>query len=309
MFIERFQEAYTPGETMSIDESQIPWRGRLVFRQYNPRKRHRYWIKLYKLCAGKGYTWNFSVYIGKDASPNWSASENVVYRTLGGLLNGGKDISPGSLLGEGRTLIVDNWYARVPLALGLLEHSTHMIGTLRKDRKYLPPVMSLVLNKGEVITRETQEGLTCIKWKDKQDVSLLSTVHSNEIVEVTTKRNQVVEKPKDVVLYNAGKFSIDMSDQMATYNKALRRCTKWYRKLIIEIIWGMVIVNSHFLYNCSEKEKIPIKRFREEIILSLLQEQTEPVITPRRSRSVHHLIELPTGNPQKKKKRKVQGLI
>lgn len=302
LFIEKFKEAYTPGETVSIDESQIPWRGRLVFRQYNPRKRHRYGIKLYKLCAGKGYTWNFSVYIGKDASTERSASENVVYKILGGILNGGKDIFPGALLGEGRILVVDNWYTSVPLALGLLEHSTHFIGTLRSDRNYLPPAVALNLKKGEIMTRETEEGLTCIKWKDKRDVYLLSTVHTNEVVEVTTNHNKVVQKPKDVVLYNAGKFSIDMSDQMATYNKALRRCTKWYRKLMIEVIWGMTVVNSHFLYNSSGKEKMPIKQFREAIVLSLLQERTEQNTTPRRSRGAHYLIEVMTGDPPQKKR-------
>ncbi|XP_054278181.1 piggyBac transposable element-derived protein 4-like [Macrosteles quadrilineatus] len=306
LFIENFKQAYTPGETMSIDESQVPWRGRLVFRQYNPRKRHRYGIKLYKLCAGKGYTWNFSVYIGKDACTERSASENVVYKLLGGIQNGGKDIVPGSLLGEGRSLVVvvDNWYASVPLALGLLEHSTHFIGTLRPDRKYLPPAVALNINKGDIMTRETEEGLTCIKWKDKRDVYLLSTVHTNEVVEVTTNSNKVVHKPMSVVLYNEGKYSIDMSDQMATYNKALRRCTKWYRKLMIEVIWGMTVVNSHFLYNCSGNEKMPIKQFREAIVLSLLQEATptERNVTPRRSRGAHYLIEVITGDPPRKKR-------
>lgn len=77
-----------------------------------------------------------------------------------------------------------------------------------------------------MITRETQEGLTCIKWKDKRDVHLLLTIHTNEIVEVTTKRKKVVQNPKDVVMYNAEHFQ----STLGTYNnKALRRCTKRYR--------------------------------------------------------------------------------
>lgn len=102
------------------------------------------------------------------------------------------------------------------------------------------------LNKGEIVTRETEEGVVFLKWKDKRDVSLLLTVHSNETVEVTSKTGRVVNKLKDVMLYNEGKFSIDMSDQIATYGTALRRGTKWYRKLAVEIIWGMVVVNAHF---------------------------------------------------------------
>lgn len=70
---------------------------------------------------------------------------------------------------------------RVPLALGLLE-------TLHSDRKYIPPAYSLSLKKGEIMARETEEALTCIKLKAKQDVYLLSTVQTNEVVEVTTNR-------------------------------------------------------------------------------------------------------------------------
>lgn len=80
MFIQRFKDAYTLCIQMCVDESMILWQGRLSFRQYNPRKRHKYGIKLYKLCASKGYTWNFSVFIGQDSGDgDWSASENVIY--------------------------------------------------------------------------------------------------------------------------------------------------------------------------------------------------------------------------------------
>ena len=48
--------------------------------------------------------------------------------------------------------------------------------------------------------------------------------------------------------YDSGKFSVDVSDQLAFYNTALRRCTKWYRKLINEVIWGTALVNAYFLY-------------------------------------------------------------
>lgn len=42
---EKFQSLYVPGENMCIDESMMPWRGRLSFRQYIPSKRHKYGIK------------------------------------------------------------------------------------------------------------------------------------------------------------------------------------------------------------------------------------------------------------------------
>ena len=37
-----FVDARTPGADLVIDESQMAWRGRLVFRQYNPGKGNKY---------------------------------------------------------------------------------------------------------------------------------------------------------------------------------------------------------------------------------------------------------------------------
>lgn len=53
MSIKKFKEAFTPGEEVCIDESVIPFRGRLVFRTYNPRKRHKIRYKDLQAVFGK----------------------------------------------------------------------------------------------------------------------------------------------------------------------------------------------------------------------------------------------------------------
>ncbi|GBP90262.1 PiggyBac transposable element-derived protein 2 [Eumeta japonica] len=37
-----FQKYYSPKEDVCVDESQVPFRGRIIFRQYNKSKRHKY---------------------------------------------------------------------------------------------------------------------------------------------------------------------------------------------------------------------------------------------------------------------------
>lgn len=143
-FIANFQSSYSPTQKICIDETMVPWRSRLFFRQYIPSKRHRYGIKLYKLYTGKGFTWNLSVYIGKDKSndSNLSASESVVIKLV-------KD-----LLDEGRTLYTDNFYTSVPLARTLLSRNTHVVSTIRKNRKYIPDEVKFTrLQRGEIIGR------------------------------------------------------------------------------------------------------------------------------------------------------------
>lgn len=85
---------------------------------------------------------------------------------------------------------------------------------------------------------------------------------------------------------------------MATYGSALRRCTKWYRKLAFEIIWGTSLVNAHFLYNeYSTKKKLTITEFREQVIQDLLERNSSTdnvnlqVSTSRQIDNKHHLIQ------------------
>lgn len=63
------------------------------------------------------------------------------------------------------------------------------------------------------------------------------------------KRGVEKIKLKCTVDYDGGKSPVDVSDQLALYNTALRRCNKWYRNIVIELLWGTALVNALFLYN------------------------------------------------------------
>ena len=44
----------------------VLYKGRGVFRQYIPKKHKRFGMKIYKLCDSLGYTYDMSVYLGKQ---------------------------------------------------------------------------------------------------------------------------------------------------------------------------------------------------------------------------------------------------
>ncbi|XP_033361397.1 piggyBac transposable element-derived protein 4-like [Bombus vosnesenskii] len=70
---QKFKEIYTPNEYVSIDESLMKYKGRLAYKQFNPSKRARFGIKIYKLCeATTGFCHGCKIYTDD------SASENVV---------------------------------------------------------------------------------------------------------------------------------------------------------------------------------------------------------------------------------------
>ena len=63
-----FKNILTPGRVLvtTTDESMVPFQGRLLFKQYMPKKTHSYGIKLYKLCTVDGYTLKTIVYTDKN---------------------------------------------------------------------------------------------------------------------------------------------------------------------------------------------------------------------------------------------------
>ena len=73
----------------------VPWRGRLIFRQYIPAKSHKYGIKLFKLCSTEGYTWSAKIYSGRDTSGRKQVgiAEDVCIELADKLLNEGRTLS------------------------------------------------------------------------------------------------------------------------------------------------------------------------------------------------------------------------
>ncbi|XP_050453533.1 piggyBac transposable element-derived protein 4-like [Cataglyphis hispanica] len=222
-----FKKYYNPDEVVCVDESLVPFRGRILFRQYIKQKRHRYGIKVFKLCSGPGYTYSFQIYTGKGENTSeiyGNKSTEIVMALC-------QDI-----LGKGHTICTDNWYTSVNLAEKLIDMHTHLLGTLRKNRRDNPKeVVAQKLKRGDVIARENKNGVTVLKWKDKRDVLMLSTKHSAEMTTIQ-KRNCTKEKPRMVVEYNLGKSSVDLSDQMVAYCSPLRKTIKCNNGIIEKCI-------------------------------------------------------------------------
>lgn len=252
-----------PGEIIAVDESMIPFRGRLKFRQYIPNKTHKYGVKFFKVCGTNGYTYKIIIYEGKQSKPGEALSETIVTSLCENYLN------------EGRTIVTDNFYTSVPLAETLLRQNTHLVGTLRKNRRFLPKtVIEKKLKKGEIIGLENDSGIVVSKFKDKRDIHLLSTRHQLNMTN-TGKKNRNHEdifKPDSILFYNAGKAGIDLSDQLASYCTPMRKSVRWYHKVATEIILNTFVVNSQIMYNEQNfRNKLTIHKFREVLVDKLLE--------------------------------------
>lgn len=259
-----FMSMYDPGESICIDETMVPFRGRLSFRQYIPGKRNKYGIKLFKLCTKGGYTYRAKVYAGKEERAGRSVASSVVLELMEKLLN------------THRTLYTDNFYTSVELAHNLLDRRTHLVGTLRSNRKHNPTaVVKAKLKCGEMLALQSNTSVVVGKWKDRRDVLFLTTKHIPRCV--PTNRNKT--KPNVILDYNTAKSFIDVSDQLSSYATTIRKGIKWYRKVAIEFLTNTSVINSFHLYRCITGKTISITKFREQLALALIGEIPENTIT------------------------------
>lgn len=279
MLNEKFKFHYTPNEQLCVDESLIPFRGRVIFRQYNKQKRHKYGIKLFKLCSNPGYTVKVQVYSGKDFDNVNTTPTNVVLGLCADYLN------------KGHTVCTDNWYTNMDLARKLLASQTHLVGTLRRNRRGLPsPVVQVKLKVDEFSAKESEDGITVMKWRDKRDVLLLSTKHSVGFKRTTNKGKEKI-KPKIVLEYNKGKSSVDLSDQMSSYTSPLRKTTKWPKRLVMELLLNTAIVNSYILFKLTTHRKLTVVQFRTQLVEYLTKAgvSTTSTVSQRPKRNKHEL--------------------
>ncbi len=145
MLRRRFIDVYQPQQDLSFDEGGCPWKGRLSWRVYNPRKPHKFHIKLYELCeAGSGWVVGFDIYTGgrgegiaQYAEEVLDDAENATQTTkvvIGMLAYCG-------LLEKGHRIYMDNYYSSPELYDALELLGTYACGTLRSNRKEVPKAL------------------------------------------------------------------------------------------------------------------------------------------------------------------------
>ena len=174
MMQRNFCTKYRPGKELSLDESMCPFKGRVHFKCYNPKKPNRFYIKLFMVSEpSTGYICGFEVYTG-DASGQSQGNVQEVQDasktscTVLGLLDSVQ------LLDMGHHVYFDKYYNSPDLTDLLYKRKTHACGTVRKNRKSLPlAVTQAKLKQGETVfcckksfstEVDGQEGSVHSKW-------------------------------------------------------------------------------------------------------------------------------------------------
>lgn len=262
----RFKSQFYPFQNLVIDESMILFKGRLSFKQYIKTKRHRFGIKLYVLCdCDSGIVLDFIVYVGKDT---YAEQENIT-----GLGASGNIVAMlmKSYLNYGHSLYTDNFYSSPILSNYLFERTTNSCGTVRSNRLHMPKIDEK-LKKGDVAFRNS-DICSVMKWKDRRDVTMITTMHENKMItldRIDRATNENVKKPMCVVDYNSKMGAVDRSDMLISSIDSLRKSIKWYKKLFIHTL-DICVLNSHGMFSTKHPIKYPLAKFQLNLIRQLLE--------------------------------------
>ena len=265
IFLANCERYYIVGEYTTIDEQLVPFRGRCGFLQYLASKPAKYGIKVFTLTDARTvYVKAMEVYVGRQADGPYQQSNkphDIVLRLAKCIEN------------TGRNITADNWYSSIPLAEELLTKRTTYVGTLRKNKRELPPEFVNTKNREERSTLAAfRPKMTLISYvpRKNKNVILLSTMHHDADIDPDTGD---LRKPEIISTYNRTKSGVDTLDEMCGTYSTSRRCRRWplvlfYRLLDISGINGQVV----FISN-NPQSKLMRRLYLREVGMSLVKPQ------------------------------------
>nr|CAI5836024.1 unnamed protein product [Callosobruchus analis] len=263
-FVSKCQENYQVGEYCTVDEMLESFRGRCKFRQYIANKPAKYGIKIYALVDSRMfYTCNMEIYAGKqpDGPFKLDNSASAVVKHIA---------SP--ILNTGRNITMDNYFTSVPLAKELLGKKTTIAGTLRKNKKEIPPVFINAKRPVPSSMFGFHKDTVLVSYKDKprKNVLMLSTFHSGDYIDPELGE---LQKPEIVTFYNLTKGGVDVVDEMKSTYSVSRFCCRWPLRIVFTIL-DVAAINSNIVYKSNtgviEERRIYLNKLAEALIKPLL---------------------------------------
>ncbi|XP_026469438.1 piggyBac transposable element-derived protein 4-like [Ctenocephalides felis] len=268
MFVQQCQKMYSPGENCTIDEMLVAFRGRCKFRQYIPSKPAKYGIKIFALVdASTYYVTNLEIYSGKQPSGPYSLSNkpfDVVNRV----------VLPVSK--SHRNITFDNWFTSYELVSHLLtEHKLTAVGTLRKNKRQIPP--QFITTRGKCPGSSTfghQKDITLVSYIPKKNkvVLLMSSLHHDEKIDESTGDKR---KPDIISFYNHTKSGVDVVDNLsASYN--VSRNTKRWPLTIFFAMLNISEINANIIYRANNDDtRMKRRHFLKNLGLAMVQEHLQ----------------------------------
>ncbi|XP_050717184.1 piggyBac transposable element-derived protein 4-like [Eriocheir sinensis] len=270
MNTKKYRQFFYPFCKVVIDETLVLFKGRLIFKQYIPSKRHRFSIKFFILCdCETGIVLDAIVYTGTPVDIPQGDPLGVSGAVVKKMME--------RYIGKGHILYTDNWYTSPSLCQYLLENMTGSCGTVRKNRKHMPKSEARSV-PGNVELQKSGKVLA-VNWHDKRDVTMLTTVHQGHMQDTDKEGHRTherIRKPDAVIDYNGNMRLVDKSDCKLAGIECMRKCVKWYHKLFFHVV-DVTMLNAYNMYLVKTGKKK--KKFSYNVANQLEDDVSHMVLT------------------------------
>ena len=134
------------------------------------------------------------------------------------------------LEGKGFIIVTDNYYTSPALCRSLVDRGFGAVGTVRKDRRGIPPQIHTAVLRRREVTSSRDDGVLALKWKDKRDVTMLSTYHDERMVTKSRRSRaaaggtEEILKPQVVEDYNMNMGGVDKSESVFKLTLYCKHC-------------------------------------------------------------------------------------
>ena len=258
---------------------------RCPFTQYMPNKPGKFGIKFWMLAdAEKPYIMNVRPYLGKnfdDERGGVQLGEHVVLKLMEPFIDKGYNVT------------TDNFFTSLRLAKQLGRKKTTLVGTMRGNRKEMPPSFTAKKRQLHSVLQGHNVEASCTllssQVKKAKVVNVLSAMHGIEPVPQDGST-----KPAIIEFYNSTKFGVDRVDQMCRLYSSKAGGRRWPVSVFSNMI-DMAGINSRTIFELASGNSIS----RRQFLLNLAEQLVESY---RSSRSVSE--PLPAISQQSEQRRK-----
>jgi hypothetical protein len=300
LFNSSLRSNYEPGPNLTVDEQLIEFHGRVGFRRYIPTKPGKYGLLIFWITeAETSLPLRCIPYIGPQtlSDAERAASSSVPQAITMSLAE--------PFLDKGRNITADNFFTSLELAKKLLERKTTLVGTIRSNRREIPPKAKDIKGRKKGDTQHfTCEKMTLCSFWDKKSrpVLLLSSMHRAQ--------PYLKEGKSDIVqCYNETKSGVDNFDKLIRTYRSQRKCRRWPYALFFMMADAACIAAMRFPAFTTESHYNFKKELAKELCWPLIVRRSQ---LPKLKLSVQTAMKLsgivlPTSSSTKSVKDQVQG--
>ena len=258
-FLSKLSHFVNPPEKACVDEQLLEYHGKVSFRQYIATKPGKFGMKIFWLTNSAGtYAFNGLVYIGaktlsdEKLSQASNFSEAVVMHLC------------EPIFGSGANVTGDNYFSSSSLVERLSEKQLSYIGTIRNNRKDVPPKAKSISGrrKGDSVFLYTNDHFMCSFWDKKKKPVLLLDSFAN----VGCHQDGYC-KPDTVNEYNSTKSGVDNIDKLIRMNSMKRKCRRWSYGFAMNLL-DVCVINGMYVFKNTREMAHKEKTFHFEFLLA-----------------------------------------